>query len=126
MDTKRFTRNYLGSQWHTQEGAFRCISHVLAGIALTISRGDLLDEAQIADLEEIAKEKSLWPETRKTVNKLFAENKAQNEETQKMQDTLLALGEHQRERNRIFIERARAVFRAADDDSNDNKSASEA
>lgn len=101
------------------------MSHVLAGIALTISRGDSLDEAQIADLEEIAAEKSIWPETRATVNKLLAENKAQNEKTQKMQDTLLALGDRQRERNRIFIERARAVFRAADDDSNENKSASE-
>lgn len=57
------------------------------------------------------------------------EAKEEEEQAKKMQDTILALEERQRERNRIFIKRARAIFSAAqetDDDSNDDKSTSAA
>lgn len=59
MNNERTMRSFRRSDWHTHEGALRCMLHIVAGIALQAMRGESISDAQRADLEQMLGEQHL-------------------------------------------------------------------
>lgn len=68
-------RNYRKEDWHTDEGALRCIAHILSGVALEIAKNNAISDAHLKDLENILKDSTLWPETKESIKALVAAQK---------------------------------------------------
>lgn len=60
-------RSYHPEDHPDNESALRAMLHIVAGVALDLQRGYALTEAQRADLEQIAGDDALWPETMRVV-----------------------------------------------------------
>ena len=63
-------RSYHPEDHPDNESALRAILHIVAGVALDLQRGCTLTKAQRADLEQIAGDDALWPETKRVVRQI--------------------------------------------------------
>lgn len=70
MNNERTMHSFRRDDWHTNEGALRCMLHVVSGVALQAMRGEALSDGQRADLEQMLGEQHLWPQTLSVIRKL--------------------------------------------------------
>lgn len=63
-------RSYHPEDHKDDESALRAMLHIVAGVALDLQRGHSLTEAQRADLDQVAQDDAMWPETARVIARL--------------------------------------------------------